>query len=67
MAEDINKSAPKKRRTATEAASRVSGMVKAMMANVRQEKEAGKKIAYMFISCAYDEIVRAMDVVPHWV
>lgn len=56
-----------KRKTATEAASRISPMVKAMISRVLQAKEEGKPIAYTFISSCYDEIVRAMDIVPHWV
>src|SRR4030042_1393327 len=61
------KEEPRKRKTATEAASRVASMVKGMMTDVRQAKLNGKKIAYTFISSHYDEIIRAMDVVPHWV
>jgi benzoyl-CoA reductase subunit B len=58
---------PEKRRTATEAASKVGAMSKAMVASVAQAKAEGKPIAYSFIACCYDEIIRAMDIVPHWV
>jgi benzoyl-CoA reductase/2-hydroxyglutaryl-CoA dehydratase subunit BcrC/BadD/HgdB len=56
-----------KRRTATEAASKVSSMVKTMIRSVQEAKEAGKPVAYTFICCCYDEILRAMDITPHWV
>ena len=58
---------PEKRRTATEAASKIGAMSKAMTTGVLQAKAEGKPIASTFICCAYDEIVRAMDIVPHWV
>lgn len=51
---------------ATEAAANVPRMVKGMFASSQQAKEEGKKTAYTFIYCCYDEIVRAMDVVPVW-
>ena len=57
----------KKRRTATEAASRVGSMTKAALSEVLQAKAEGIPIAYTFICCGYDEIVRAMGIVPHWV
>jgi benzoyl-CoA reductase/2-hydroxyglutaryl-CoA dehydratase subunit BcrC/BadD/HgdB len=58
---------PEKRRTATEAAAKVGSMTKAMILGVLQAKQEGKKIASTFICCGYDEIVRAMDITPHWV
>jgi benzoyl-CoA reductase/2-hydroxyglutaryl-CoA dehydratase subunit BcrC/BadD/HgdB len=67
MTEERKPEERKKRRTATEAAARVGPMVKAMINEVLQAKEAGKPIAYTFIQCSYDEIIRAMDIVPHWV
>jgi len=57
----------KKRRTATEAASKIGPIAKARTLGVLQSKEEGKPIAYAFIICAYEEIIRAMDIVPHWV
>lgn len=67
MTEEKKLEERKKRRTATEAASKIGSMVKGMIANVLKAKEEGKTIAYTFICCSYDEIVRAMDIVPHWV
>jgi len=67
MAEEKKPEERKKRRTATEAASKVAPMVKAMIGNVLQAKEEGKPIASTFICCCYDEIIHAMDIVPHWV
>ena len=67
MTEEKKPEERKKRRTATEAASRIGSMVKVMINEVLQAKEEGKPIAYSFICCSYDEIIRAMDVVPHWV
>jgi benzoyl-CoA reductase/2-hydroxyglutaryl-CoA dehydratase subunit BcrC/BadD/HgdB len=57
----------KKRRTATEAAAKVSSITKGMLADVLNAKEEGKPIAFAFICCCYDEIMRAMDITPHWV
>jgi len=56
----------KKRRTTTQAASKISGMVKAAVGGAIKAKEEGKKTAYSFICCSYDEIIRAMDIVPVW-
>lgn len=55
------------RRKATEAAGKISAMVKAMVREEIQAREEGKPIAYSFIHSGYDEILRAMDIVPHWV
>jgi len=55
-----------RRKHATEAASKVSSMLKAGMAAALKAKEEGKPIAYTFIDCGYDEIIRAMDIVPMW-
>jgi Benzoyl-CoA reductase/2-hydroxyglutaryl-CoA dehydratase subunit, BcrC/BadD/HgdB len=41
-------------------------MVKELIAATHRAKAEGKKLAYTFISCHYEEIVRAMDVVPVW-
>ncbi len=67
MTEEKKPEERKKRRTATEAASRIGPVVKAMIADVQQAKEEGKPVAYSFICCFYDEIIRAMDIAPHWV
>lgn len=56
-----------KRKTATEAASKIAPMVKAMFGRVLQAKQEGKPVAFAFICCCYDEIIRAMDIVPQWV
>jgi len=56
----------KKRRTATEAASKIASMSKAMAMEGLAAKEQGKKTAFTFIFCLYDEIVRSMDIVPLW-
>jgi len=65
MAEE-KKPEKKKRRTATEAAAKIGSMAKAMIGDVLRAKEERKPIAYTFIVCSYDEIIRAMDIVPAW-
>jgi benzoyl-CoA reductase/2-hydroxyglutaryl-CoA dehydratase subunit BcrC/BadD/HgdB len=57
----------KPRGHATHTATLVPGLVRQMLSNAQQAREAGKKTAYTFICSAYDEIVRAMDIVPIWV
>jgi benzoyl-CoA reductase/2-hydroxyglutaryl-CoA dehydratase subunit BcrC/BadD/HgdB len=64
MAEEKKKH--KKRRTATQAAASIGPMVKAAIGGTIKAKEEGKKIAYTFIVCLYDEILGAMDIVPVW-
>jgi benzoyl-CoA reductase/2-hydroxyglutaryl-CoA dehydratase subunit BcrC/BadD/HgdB len=66
MTEQIKQEERQKRHTATEAASKIGPMVKASIKECLQAKEQGKKVAYTFINCAYDEIIRAMDIVPMW-
>jgi benzoyl-CoA reductase/2-hydroxyglutaryl-CoA dehydratase subunit BcrC/BadD/HgdB len=56
----------KKRGTATNAAGKVAAMTKTAIQDVLKAKEEGKPIAYTFIHCSYDEIIRAMDIVPSW-
>ncbi len=56
----------KPRKHATEAAGRIAPMVKAAISENLRAKEEGKLVAYTFIVCAYDEIIRAMDIVPAW-
>ncbi|HUU41837.1 MAG TPA: hypothetical protein VMW42_12950, partial [Desulfatiglandales bacterium] len=66
MAEEQKPAERKKRRTATEAAASISSMVKESIASTIRAGEEGKKLAYAFICCCYDEIIRAMDIVPVW-
>ncbi len=66
MSEEAKPEERKKRRTATEAASKIGPMVKAMISDGLRAHDEGKKTAYTFIYCNYDEIVRAMDIVPVW-
>jgi benzoyl-CoA reductase/2-hydroxyglutaryl-CoA dehydratase subunit BcrC/BadD/HgdB len=66
MAEE-QESKPKKRKTATQAAASISSIVKGFIADsLRARAEGKKKLAYTFIVCNYDEILRAMDVIPVW-
>jgi benzoyl-CoA reductase/2-hydroxyglutaryl-CoA dehydratase subunit BcrC/BadD/HgdB len=67
MAAENKSEARKKRNTATEAAARIPRMVREMINDELQAKADGKPVAYTFICSAYDEIIRAMDIVPHWV
>ncbi len=64
MAEE--KKRPRKRRTATVAASNIAPMVKESITGTLKAAEEGKKLAYSFICCSYDEILMAMDIVPVW-
>jgi len=66
MTEEKKPEEKKKRKTATEAASKIGPMVKATIGGTVQAREEGKPIAYSFICCCYDEIIRAMDIVPVW-
>ena len=66
MAEEQKKGEKKKRRHATEAAGKIGPMVKASIGGTVKAREEGKSIAYTFIVCSYDEIIRAMDIVPVW-
>jgi len=66
MAEEKKRAERTKRRTATEAASKIGGMVKAAIGAAVRAREEGKPLAYTFICCSYDEIMRAMDIVPVW-
>ena len=66
MSEEIKQEERKKRKTATEAASKIGSMVRASIKECLEAKEQGKTVAYTFINCAYDEIIRAMDIVPMW-
>jgi len=66
MAEEKKTEERKPRSHATEAAGRIPSMVKASFAEILRAKEEGRPIAYAFIFCGYDEIIRAMDIVPAW-
>ena len=66
MAEVKKPEERKKRKTATEAAAKIGPMVKASIGGTVMAREEGKPIAYSFICCCYDEIIRAMDIVPVW-
>ena len=66
MTEEKKPEERKKRRTATEAAAKIGPMQKVNIQGVAQAKAEGKKVAYAFICCGYDEIIRAMDIVPMW-
>ena len=56
----------KPRALATAAAAKIPQMTRANMAATVRAREEGKKVAYAFIVCAVDEIMRAMDIVPAW-
>lgn len=66
MTEEKKLEERKKRRTATEAAAKVGAIGKAMIAEGLRAREEGKKTAFTLIFCGYDEIIRAMDIVPIW-
>jgi benzoyl-CoA reductase/2-hydroxyglutaryl-CoA dehydratase subunit BcrC/BadD/HgdB len=66
MTEEKKPEERKKRRTATEAAAKIGPMVKAAIGGTVKAREEGKPLAYTFIVCCYDEIIRAMDIVPIW-
>jgi len=66
MTEEKKPEERKKRRTATEAAAKVASISRAMISDALRAREEGKKTAYTFIYCCYDEIVRTMDIVPIW-
>lgn len=57
----------KPRGHATHTATLVPGLVRGMLADAQRAHDEGKQTAYTFIQSAYDEIVRAMDIVPIWV
>jgi benzoyl-CoA reductase/2-hydroxyglutaryl-CoA dehydratase subunit BcrC/BadD/HgdB len=66
MTEEKKPEERKRRKTATEAASKIGPMVKAAIGGTVKAREEGKPLAYSFIVCCYDEIIRAMDIVPIW-
>ena len=66
MADSSNKQSRKSRIHDTTSAVLVSGMVREMFATGQRAHDEGKQTAYTFICSAYDEIIRAMDIVPIW-
>ena len=48
----------------TDMARKVRGLVKNIYQSAHEAKAQGKKVAYFMVASQYDEIVRAMDVVP---
>ncbi|MEJ2724742.1 MAG: 2-hydroxyacyl-CoA dehydratase family protein [Deltaproteobacteria bacterium] len=65
MAEEQKK--PQKRMTATKAAASIGPMVKEFIHGTNRARAEGKqKLAYTFIVCHHEEILRAMDVLPIW-
>ena len=48
----------------TESARKVRAMVKNIYRGANEAKAQGKKVAYFMVASQYDEILRAMDVVP---
>ena len=67
MAEEQKEAKPKKRMTATQAAASIGPMVKEFITGtIRARAEGKQKIAYTFIVCHHEEILRAMDVLPLW-
>ena len=67
MAEEQKEAKPKKRMTATQAAASIGPLVKEFITGTLRARAEGKqKLAYTFIVCHHEEILRAMDVVPVW-
>ena len=67
MADEQKSAKPKKRRTATKAAASIGPMVKGLIGRTLQAREEGnQKLAFTFIVCCHEEILRALDVVPVW-
>ncbi len=56
----------KPRTLATAAAAKIPKMTRANLVHTVQARAEGKKVAYAFIVCAVDEIMRSMDIVPAW-
>jgi benzoyl-CoA reductase/2-hydroxyglutaryl-CoA dehydratase subunit BcrC/BadD/HgdB len=48
----------------TDTARKVRGLVKNIYQTAHEAKTTGKKVAYMMVASQYDEILRAMDIVP---
>lgn len=48
----------------TNSARKVRGLVRDIYQSAHRARSEGKKVAYMMVSSQYDEIIRAMDIVP---
>jgi benzoyl-CoA reductase/2-hydroxyglutaryl-CoA dehydratase subunit BcrC/BadD/HgdB len=48
----------------TDMARKVRGLVKNIYQSAHEAKAAGQKVAYFMVASQYDEIIRAMDIVP---
>src|ERR1035437_2640258 len=48
----------------TDTAREVRALVKNIYKSAHEAKAQGKKVAYIMVASQYDEIIRAMDVVP---
>ena len=48
----------------TDTARLIRGLVKNIYKSAHEAKAEGKKVAYFMVASQYDEIVRAMDIVP---
>jgi benzoyl-CoA reductase/2-hydroxyglutaryl-CoA dehydratase subunit BcrC/BadD/HgdB len=48
----------------TETARQVRALVKSIYRNAHEAKAQGRKVAYFMVASQYDEILRAMDIVP---
>src|SRR5512137_1285511 len=48
----------------TDTAREVRGLVKNIYKSAHEAKAKGQKVAYMMVASQYDEILRAMDIVP---
>ena len=67
MVEAHEEAKPKKRMTATQSAASIGPMVKEFITGTLRARAEGKqKLAYTFIVCHHEEILRAMDVLPVW-
>ncbi len=53
-------------RKSTESARKVRALVKNLYRRAHEAKKEGKKVAYCMVGSLYDEILRAMDIVPVW-
>ena len=60
---DTKKTTAKK---STQTVKKVREIVKTIYSDAHKAKEEGKTIAYCMVGCQYDEILRAMDIVPVW-
>jgi benzoyl-CoA reductase/2-hydroxyglutaryl-CoA dehydratase subunit BcrC/BadD/HgdB len=61
---EANQQVKKKAVKGTDTARKVRGLVKNIYQSAQEAKATGKKVAYMMVASQYDEILRAMDIVP---